>query len=100
MAVDSKLIEVIRGKMEFLRKKFGVKRIALFGSFAKGKAKRGSDVDLLVEFSRPIGFEFFELGDYLERLLGRNVDLLTPDGLAGIRAKSVTKSIRESAKYV
>lgn len=93
-------MEIIRSKLGFLRKKFGVKRVAVFGSFARGKAKRGSDVDLLVEFTRPIGFEFFELGDYLKRLLGRNVDILTPDGLAGIRVKSVAKSILGSARYV
>lgn len=100
MAVESTLMEIIRGKMDFLRKKFGVKRVAVFGSFARGSAKRDSDVDLLVEFTRPIGFEFFELGDYLKRLLGRNVDILTPDGLAEIRVKSVAKSIRESVRYV
>lgn len=98
--VDLNPMKVIRGKLGFLRKKFGVKRVAVFGSFARGKAKRNSDVDLLVEFSKPVGFEFFELGDYLKKLLGRNVDILTPDGLAGIRVKSVAKSIAGSAKYV
>lgn len=100
MASTSTPIEVIRGRMDFLRKKFSVKRVAVFGSFARGEEKRDSDVDLLVEFSKPVGFEFFELGDYLEGLLGRDVDILTPDGLAGIRVKSVAESIVGSAKYV
>ena len=100
MAVSNNPIDIIRKKMGFLQKKFGVKSVAVFGSFAKGKAKRGSDVDLLIEFSKPTGFEFFELGDYLEGLLGRNVDILTPDGLAGIRVKSVADSIIGSVVYV
>ena len=100
MTVSNNPTNIIRGKMSFLRKKFGVKSVAVFGSFAKGKAKSSSDVDLLVEFSKPVAFEFFELGDYLEDLLGRNVDILTPDGLAGIRVKSVADSIIGSAVYV
>ncbi|MBI5176966.1 nucleotidyltransferase family protein [Candidatus Micrarchaeota archaeon] len=99
-ASSSTPIDVIRAKMGFLRKKFGVKSVAVFGSFARGAGRRGSDIDLLVEFSKPVGFEFFELGDYLEGLLGRNVDILTPDGLAGIRVKSVARGIMGSAKYV
>ncbi|MBI2940847.1 MAG: nucleotidyltransferase family protein [Chloroflexi bacterium] len=65
---------------EFAR--FGVKSLALFGSVARGEARAESDVDLLVEFNRPVGlFEFVALRDYLERILGRPVDLGTPDSL-------------------
>lgn len=62
--------------------KFGVERIALFGSVVRNEATQESDVDLLVEFNRPIGlFEFIELQIYLEALLGTSVDLVTPDAL-------------------
>jgi len=50
----------------------------LFGSYAKGHPNESSDVDLVIEFERPIGFRFFELLDYLEALLGQKVDVLTP----------------------
>ena len=63
-------------------KKFGVRSISLFGSIARNKARKYSDIDLLVDFERPIGlFEFARLKMYLEELLGRKVDLVTPEAL-------------------
>lgn len=57
---------------------FGVRSLALFGSVARGEATFESDVDLLVEFDRPIGlFELFALQDELELILGRPVDVGT-----------------------
>jgi uncharacterized protein len=63
-------------------KKFGVRSISLFGSMARNQARKRSDIDLLVDFERPIGlFEFARLKIYLEELLGRKVDLVTPEAL-------------------
>ncbi len=63
-------------------KKFGVHSISLFGSVARNQARKYSDIDLLVDFERPIGlFEFARLKMYLEELLGRKVDLVTPEAL-------------------
>jgi len=60
----------------------GVKSLALFGSVARNEAHSGSDVDLLVEFSRPVGlFEFIRVKLNLGELLGCEVDLVTPDAL-------------------
>ncbi|MGH2584230.1 MAG: nucleotidyltransferase family protein, partial [Dehalococcoidia bacterium] len=62
--------------------KHRVKSLALFGSVARDEAGADSDVDLLVEFDRPVGlFAFFDLQEYLEGLFGSRVDLGTPDGL-------------------
>jgi predicted nucleotidyltransferase len=62
--------------------RLGVKSLALFGSTARGDARPGSDVDLLVEFSRPVGlFEFVRLQRALEQILNCGVDLATPDAL-------------------
>ena len=60
-----------------LKKRYGVKSIAIFGSFARGEQTISSDVDLLIELETPIGFKFIELADYLESILGVRVDLLT-----------------------
>ena len=61
---------------------YGVKSLALFGSVARDQASPASDVDLLVEFDRPVGlFGLFALQEYLENLLGCPVDLGTPDSL-------------------
>jgi predicted nucleotidyltransferase len=62
--------------------KLGVKSLALFGSAARGEARLSSDVDLLVEFSRPVGLlEFIRLKQVLEGILECEVDLVTPDAL-------------------
>ncbi len=56
----------------------GVRSLTLFGSVARNETKPGSDVDLLVEFSQPVGlFRFITLKQYLEELLGSAVDLGT-----------------------
>jgi uncharacterized protein len=61
---------------------FGVARVALFGSFARDEGREDSDVDLLVEFRRPIGlFEFVRMQRQLGELLGHRVDLVTPAAL-------------------
>jgi predicted nucleotidyltransferase len=61
---------------------FGVKPIALFGSVVQGEAQDESDIDILVEFERPVGlFAFLRLRHRLEDLLGRRVDLVTPAAL-------------------
>lgn len=63
-------------------KDFGVKSLILFGSVARDEARADSDVDLLVEFDRPVGlFAFVRLKRYLEEILGSSVDLGTPDSL-------------------
>jgi predicted nucleotidyltransferase len=62
--------------------RYGVKSLALFGSFARGEERPDSDIDILVEFSRPVGlFEFIRLKDYLAGILSRRVDLVTTDAL-------------------
>ncbi len=63
-------------------KGFGVKSLMLFGSVARDEARPDSDVDLLVEFDRPVGlFTFVRLKRYLEEILESSVDLGTSDSL-------------------
>ena len=64
-----------------LRRKFKVKEIGIFGSFVRDEEVEDSDVDILVEFSEPIGWEFFDLKEFLVEILGREVDLVTVGGL-------------------
>lgn len=61
---------------------FGVRSLALFGSVARDEGRPESDVDILVEFGKPVGlFEFVRLQMRLELILGCRVDLVTPDAL-------------------
>ena len=75
------IIQVLRERRSDLDR-MGVKSLALFGSAVRGEARENSDVDLLVEFHRPVGlFEFIDLKGYLEGLLGCRVDLGTSASL-------------------
>ncbi len=76
------VIQTLKQKNAELERKFGVKSLLLFGSVARNEAAAASDVDLLVEFNRPVGyFGLFALQDYLEKLLGCPVDVGTPESL-------------------
>src|SRR5215213_2835811 len=76
------VLQILKQKNAELAGEFGVKSLAVFGSVARDAATAASDVDLLVEFDRPVGyFGLFALQDYLENLLGCSVDLGTPDSL-------------------
>ncbi len=75
------ILRILRDSRPALEE-LGVRRVALFGSFARGDASAASDVDLLVEFARPVGLlHFVRVKRRLEEVLGRRVDLVTPDGL-------------------
>lgn len=94
------VINVLREEYPYLAAEYGVKRLGVFGSHARGLATEAIDVDLVVEFARPIGFRFIEFTEYLESLLGKKVDVLTPAGIQGIRIERIARSIQESVVYV
>jgi len=94
------ITDLLRERLPYLTDEYGVRRIGLFGSFAKGASDEASDIDIVVEFGRPIGFKFIEFTEYLERLLGKKVDVLTPAGVKGIRVAHIAKDIEESITYV
>lgn len=100
MLTKEQVIQLLREHYPHLVAEYGVKRIGLFGSYAKGSPKEQSDVDVMVEFERPIGLKFIEFTEYLENLFDRKVDVLTPAGLQGIRLRRVAENIAESIVYV
>lgn len=91
---------LLRESYPELKARYGVRQIGLFGSFASDTANEASDVDLVVDFDRPIGLRFIELVEHLEGLLGRKVDVLTSAGLRGIRLPVVARRIEESVIHV
>ncbi|MEM2029646.1 MAG: nucleotidyltransferase family protein [Thermoproteota archaeon] len=82
---------------EELRRKYRVKEIGVFGSFVKGGQRKGSDVDILVEFEEPPSlFVFMDLEEYLSKLLGLKIDLVTKKALK----PRIGKRILEEAVYL
>ncbi|MCK4830776.1 nucleotidyltransferase family protein, partial [bacterium] len=80
MNKKDQIMHLLQKKYPYLKSEFGVKRIGLFGSISKGVNSEDSDVDLVIEFDKPIGFRFIKLAEYLENYLGSPVDILTPAG--------------------
>lgn len=77
-----KKIAAIHTNIDILKHNYNVRNIGIFGSVARGMQGNGSDIDILVEFSEPVGFfKFVELEDYLSKILNRKVDLVTRKAL-------------------
>jgi predicted nucleotidyltransferase len=83
MKTIEEIKRILKERKEELRDRFKVKEIGVFGSYVRGEQRRkGSDIDILVEFEEPIGFlEFLGLEEYLSDLLGAKVDLVSRKAL-------------------
>ena len=88
------IIEKIKQEKEKLKEK-GVKKIGLFGSYAKGNPKKGSDIDFLVEFKNISAENFFGLLFFLEKLFGRKVDIVEINSL-----REELNYVKKETKYV
>lgn len=92
-------LDVPKRRLEALCRRYGVKRLGVFGSAARGETTGSSDVDLLVEFGNKAQtslFDMVRLKEDLSRLFGRKVDLATPAILENpYRRRSVLKDLRE-----
>jgi predicted nucleotidyltransferase len=61
--------------------KYHISSIGLFGSIVREDFTPSSDIDIIVDFSRPIGIEFVDLANYIEHKLQKNVDLVSRKGI-------------------
>ena len=75
---------------------YSVKEIGLFGSFSDGTFSDDSDIDLIVELERPIGWKFFSLELYLHKIFNRKIDLVTKNALK----EQIKDSILKKVNYV
>jgi Predicted nucleotidyltransferases len=74
--------DILRRELPKLRTRFHVRYLGLFGSYVRGNPRRGSDLDVLVEFAEePSLFRFIELEDHLSSLLSVKVDLVMKETL-------------------
>lgn len=64
-----------------LERKFHVKSIGIFGSAVREDFKPHSDIDLIVDFSKPIGISFIDLADYIEQKMNSRIDLVSRNGI-------------------
>lgn len=86
--------KIINQHRQELEESFKVKSIAIFGSYVREEQSPQSDIDILVEFKEPVGFEFFRLARFLEELLDAEVDLVTPDAIKPNRRKYIMEKLQ------
>ncbi len=98
------ILETLREELPYLNEKYGVERMAIFGSFAKGDQTQKSDVDILVHLGRPLGLDFIGLANYLEEVLDKKKDLTTfkhlKRSMENPRYRHIAMDIEEALIYV
>lgn len=77
MTSRAEILDRLRRARPDLEREFGVTRLALFGSWARGDQRGDSDVDVLVDFSPTLGLRFVDLADRIEALLGQPADVVS-----------------------
>ncbi len=86
--------EILKQNKKELEDKYKIKKIGVFGSYVRGEEKKRSDIDILVEFSEPVGlFEFMDIEEYLEKLLGVKVDLVSKKALKSRIGQHILKEV-------
>jgi uncharacterized protein len=78
---SQEVIKILREVLPLLASRFKVKELGIVGSYARNEQAEGSDIDLLVDFSEPIGWEVVDLQEYLEKILSTRVDLILKGGV-------------------
>jgi len=96
MPTREDILNIIRKHFKYLRKEYHVGRVGVFGSFARGDITPTSDVDVLISFTSPIGWEIVDVKDFLEEKIGRKVDVVCAGGLK----PKVKKNIMEDIIFV
>ena len=96
MLTSTDIENTLRQIKPLLVAQYHVSQIGYFGSYATGDQNENSDIDILVEFSKPIGWNYFALEKYLEDTFGTKVDLVTKNALK----KQLKDIILNKVQYV
>lgn len=90
----SSIISTLQNLKPELAQKYGVSSIGLFGSVVRDDfSPSKSDIDIVVDFSKPIGIEFIDLAEYLESVFNRKIDLVSKNGIKQKYFQSIEKEI-------
>ncbi|MCE5338503.1 MAG: nucleotidyltransferase family protein [Methanomicrobiaceae archaeon] len=92
------IIDALRKAKPYLEQRYHVREIGIFGSYARNEQGPESDLDILVDLDRPLGWDVVDLKEDLERMLGVSVDLALKGGVT--RRPGLFRAIEEDAVYV
>jgi predicted nucleotidyltransferase len=80
--IDKQLIaKTLKDNKEDLLSRYHLTAIGIFGSFTREDFREDSDIDILIDYDQPIGIEFIDLAEELEKILDRKVDLVSKNGV-------------------
>ena len=96
MNTENSILEKLRELKPMLKKDYSVTEIGLFGSFSDDTYTDNSDIDILIELERPIGWRIFTLEIFLEKTFGRKIDLVTKGALK----EQIKDQILKQVKYI
>jgi predicted nucleotidyltransferase len=96
MITKSEILLKLTELKPVLNKDFAVSKIGLFGSFSDGTYHENSDIDIIVELERPIGWKYLSLELYLEKIFNRKIDIVTKNSLK----ESIKESILKQVNYI
>lgn len=94
----------IADRIRPVAKAYGIDKVYLFGSYARGEATENSDIDLYVEFSKPMGMKYCSFFTDIQESIGKNIDIITREGLYNPATleenSSLIKKITEERKCI
>jgi len=96
MVSNIEIENTLRNLKPELSEKFFVDRIGYFGSYSRNEQNEDSDIDILVDFRKPLGWEFFDLKELLEKELNNKVDLISSKAIK----EQLREDILKQVKYV
>lgn len=96
MISKKEILSKLKDLKPILYEDYSVKEIGLFGSFSDETFTINSDIDILVELERPIGWKYFSLELYLEKIFNRKIDLVTKNALK----EQIREIILKQVNYV
>jgi predicted nucleotidyltransferase len=80
--IDKQLIaKTLKDNKKDLLSRYHLTAIGIFGSFTREDFREDSDIDILIDYDQPIGIEFIDLAEELEKMLNRKVDLVSMNGV-------------------
>jgi len=93
MIAKKEIEQKLKNLKPILSQKYHVKQIGYFGSFATGNSNENSDIDILVDFEKPIGWEFFDMQDLLFEHLKHKIDLVSMNALKKQLKENILKEV-------
>jgi len=87
------IIRILHSNKPRLLVRYHLKSIGVFGSFTRDDFNENSDIDILIEYEKPLGIEFIDLADDLEEMLNRKVDLVSRNGVKPKYLEEIKKDL-------